>query len=84
MRPGGVAELSLAVFEGSEACGRTSKGGKATWGKASQRFGDRTGDVLGVLKARRVFPGKMEYSPDSVGIYKEKTSDLSLSLSLYS
>ena len=49
MRPGGVAELSLAVFEGSEACGRTSKGGKATWGKASQRFGDRTGDVLGVL-----------------------------------
>ena len=49
-RPGGVSELSLGVFEGSEACVRTSKGGKATLGKASQRFGDRTGDVLGVLK----------------------------------
>ena len=29
-RLGGVAELSFGVFEGSEACGTTSKGGKAT------------------------------------------------------
>ena len=49
-RPGGVSELSLGVFEGSEACVRTSKGGKATLGKASQRFCERTGDVEGVLK----------------------------------
>ena len=49
-RLGGVSELSLGVFNGSEACVRTSKGGKATLGKASQRFRDRTGDVLGVRK----------------------------------
>ena len=42
-RLGGVSEPSLGVFEGSEACVRTSKGGKATLGKASQRFCDRTG-----------------------------------------
>ena len=49
-RAGGVSEVSLGVFEGSEACVRTSEGGKATLGKASHRFRDRTGDVLGVLK----------------------------------
>ena len=49
-RPGGVSEPSLGVFEGSEACVRTSKCGKAMLGEASQRFSDRTGDVLGVLK----------------------------------
>ena len=49
-RPGGVSEPSVGVFEESEACVRTSKGGKAMLGKASQRFSDWTGDVLGVLK----------------------------------
>ena len=32
-RPGGVSEPSLGVFEESEACVRTSKGGKAMLGK---------------------------------------------------
>ena len=46
-RLGGVLELSLGVFERSEACVRTSKGGKARLGKASQRCCDRMGDGLG-------------------------------------
>ena len=46
-RLGGVSEPSLGVFEGSEACVRSSK---CMLGKASQRFSDQTGDVLGVLK----------------------------------
>ena len=46
-RLGGVSEPSLGVFEGSEACVRTSKCGKAMLGKASQRFSDRTDDDLG-------------------------------------
>ena len=49
-RPGGVSEASLGVFEGSDACVRTSKDGKAMLGKASQRFSDRTDVELGVLK----------------------------------
>ena len=49
-RAGGLSELSLGVLEGSEVCVTTSKGGKATLGKASHRFRDRTGDVLGVPK----------------------------------
>ena len=32
-RPAGVSEPSLGVFEESEACVRTSKGGKAMLGK---------------------------------------------------
>ena len=35
------------MFEGSEACVRTSKGGKARLGRASQRFCDQMGDDLG-------------------------------------
>ena len=46
-RPGGVSEPSLGVFEGSEACVRTSKGGKARLGEASQRFWDWMSDDFG-------------------------------------
>ena len=49
-RPAGVSEPSLGVFEESEACVRTSKGGKATSGKESQRFRGLVGAALGFLK----------------------------------
>ena len=48
---------SSGRLRGSEACVRTSKGGKARLGKASQRFCDRMGDDLGGSEKTPLPPG---------------------------